>query len=57
MDAETLAGMRIAALTAVLTGVFTAVFVVFISVFAKPSEPHYFKRVAKKYSISPLNLR
>ena len=31
----------------------------FIWVFAmrKPSEPDYLKRVAKKYSISPLNLR
>jgi hypothetical protein len=41
---------------------FPAFFVVFISVFAafamrKSSEPPYLKRVAKKYSISPLNLR
>jgi hypothetical protein len=47
----------LAILIASWTAVFTAIFVVFISVFAKPSQPHYFKRVAKKYSISPLNLR
>ena len=49
-------------LVEILTASFPAVFVVFMVVCAgflrrKPYEPHYFKRVAKKYSISPLNLR
>jgi hypothetical protein len=44
----------------ILTASFPALFIaVLISVIAmrKPSEPDYLKRVAKKYSISPLNLR
>jgi hypothetical protein len=48
-------------LVEILIAVFNpAIFIaVFASVFAmrKPSEPHYLKRVEKKYSISPLNLR
>ena len=52
MDKRTL----IAILVAVLTPIFVALIVVFFAT-RKPSEPHYFKRVAKKYSIPPLDLR
>jgi hypothetical protein len=52
--------MKTEALVQILVATFPAFFVIFISafvVFRKPQQPNYLKRVEKKYSISPLNLR